>query len=130
MERFFVIVVSAAIGTAFFIWFSQAVKKQAMKDYILSHQWLLHPNSICYWRTAMAACGFMFYFFTSYQFIAIFIFTFSAILDGADGVVARGCDLGSKWGEWLDPLCDKLTYLPTLIGFAYIGIISIKLIWI
>jgi len=130
MERFFVIVISAAIGTAFFIWFSQAVKKQAMKNYILSHQWLLHPNSICYWRTAMAACGFMLYFFTSYQSIAIFIFTFSAILDGADGVVARGCNLGSKWGEWLDPLCDKLTYLPTLIGFAYIGIISIELIWI
>jgi len=130
MERFFVIVVSAAIGTAFFFWLSQAVKKQSMQDYILSHQWLLHPNAICYWRTAMAALGFFLYFFTSYQSIAIFIFTFAAILDGADGVVARGCNLSSLWGEWLDPMCDKLTYLPPLIGFAYAGIISIELVWI
>ena len=130
MERFLVIVVSAIIGTVFFLWFSQAVKKQSMQDYIMSHQWLLHPNSICYWRTIMSAGGFVIYFFTPYQSIAIFIFTFAAILDGADGVVARGCNLGSRWGEWLDPMCDKLTYLPPLIGFAYAGIISIKLVWI
>jgi len=129
MERLLIIIVSAAIGIFFFLWFSWAVKKQSMQKYIMSHQWLLHPNSICYWRTAMAAIGFILYFFTSYQAIAIFIFTFAAILDGADGVVARGCNLGSRLGEWLDPLCDKLTYLPALLGFAYIGIISVKLVW-
>jgi len=129
MERFWIIAVSAAIGVTFFIWFSQAVKKQYMQEYILSHLWLLHPNSICYWRTAMAGLGFILYFFTAYQSFAIFIFTFAAILDGADGVVARGCNLGSTWGEWLDPMCDKLTYLPALIGFAYGGILSIPLIW-
>ncbi len=129
MERAFVIAVSAAIGTAFFVWFSRAVKKKSMQDFIMSHLWLLHPNAICYWRTAMAAMGFVLYFLTPYQSIAIFIFTFAAILDGADGVVARGCDLGSPWGEWLDPMCDKLTYLPPLIGFAYADIISVKLVW-
>ena len=118
MERLLVILFSAAVGTAFYIWFSHAVnKKQSMGEYIMSHQWLLHPNSICYWRTAMAILGFILYFYTSYQSMAIFIFTFAAILDGADGVVARGCNLGSPWGEWLDPMCDKLTYLPPLIGF-------------
>ncbi len=130
MERFLVIVVSSIIGIGFFVWFSQAVKKQYMRDYIMSHQWLLHPNSICYWRTAMAFFGFFLYFFSTYQAIAIFIFTFAAILDGADGVVARGCNLGTRWGESLDPLCDKLTYLPPLIGFAYAGILSIKIVWL
>ncbi|MFH2060173.1 MAG: CDP-alcohol phosphatidyltransferase family protein [Pseudomonadota bacterium] len=130
MERFWVILVSAAIGTAFFVWFFRSVKKQFMQDYIKSHQWLLYPNAICYWRTVLAFIGFALYFLTSYQAIAIFVFTFAAILDGVDGVVARGCNLVSRWGEWLDPLCDKLTYLPPLIGFAYAGIISIKLIWI
>lgn len=129
MERFLVIALSAAIGTAFFIWFNKAVKKQYMQDYIMSHQWLLHPNAICYWRTALAVLGFVLYFLTVYQSLAIFIFTFAAILDGADGIVARGCDLGSEWGEWLDPMCDKLTYLPPLIGFAYTGILSINLVW-
>ena len=131
MEKFFVITISAAVGIGFFIWFSQAVnKKPSMREYIMSHQWLLHPNSICYWRTVMAILGSVLYFFTPYHIIAIFIFTFAAILDGADGVVARGCNLGSRWGEWLDPMCDKLTYLPPLIGFAYAGMLSIKLIWI
>lgn len=101
-----------------------------MNNYILSHQWLLHPNSICYWRTVMAILGFILYFYTHYQSAAIFIFTFAAILDGVDGVVARGCNLGSRWGEWLDPMCDKLTYLPPLFGFAYAGILSIELVWI
>ena len=131
MERFLVIAFSAAIGTGFYLWFSRAVKKKpAMREYIMSHQWLLHPNSICYWRTAMAIMGFLLYFYSPYQSLAIFIFTFAAILDGVDGVVARGCNLGSRWGEWLDPMCDKLTYLPPLIGFAYAGMLSLKLVWI
>jgi CDP-diacylglycerol--serine O-phosphatidyltransferase len=130
MERFFVILVSAAVGTAFYLWFSRAVKTQTMQAYVHSHLWLLHPNSICYWRTAMAVLGFGLYFFTGYQAAAIFIFTFAAILDGADGVVARQCNLGTVWGESLDPLCDKLTYLPPLIGFAYAGIIRLELVWI
>lgn len=129
MERLLVIAVSASIGTGFYYWFSQAIKTKQMQEFIFSHLWLLHPNAICYWRTAMALTGFVLYFFIGYQSFAIFIFTFAAILDGVDGVVARKCNLGSRWGEWLDPMCDKLTYLPPLIGFSYAGIISTKLIW-
>ena len=76
MERFLVILISAAIGTAFFIWFSRQVKKQSMQDYIMSHLWLLHPNSICYWRAVMAVFGFLLYFFSSWQSIAIFYIHF------------------------------------------------------
>lgn len=130
MERFWVIVFSAIAGTLFYIWFAQSVKKESMKTFIMNNLWLLHPNAICYWRTGMAIAAFVLYFYAGYESLAIFIFTFAAILDGADGVVARGCDLGSKWGEWLDPFCDKLTYLPPMVGFAYSGIIDIKLVWI
>ncbi|MGW8195113.1 MAG: CDP-alcohol phosphatidyltransferase family protein [Desulforhopalus sp.] len=100
-----------------------------MKEYILSHQWLLHPNAICYWRAGMAIVAYVLYFHLGFQSTAIFIFTFAAILDGVDGIVARQCDLTTEWGEWLDPMCDKLTYLPPLIGFAYSGIVSIQLVW-
>ncbi|MDD9302767.1 MAG: CDP-alcohol phosphatidyltransferase family protein [Desulfobacter sp.] len=130
MERLLLISASAALGTIFFIWFSQVVKKKYMQNFILSHLWLMHPNAICYWRTAMALLGFVLYFFTAYQAVAIFIFSFAAILDGADGVVARQLNLVSRLGEWLDPLCDKLTYLPPMIGFAYTGILSIDLVWV
>ena len=130
MERLLVISIAATIGTSFYYWFSRMVNRQSMRDYIQANHWLLHPNAICYWRAAMAVAAFFLYFTTQFQSIAILIFTFAAILDGVDGVVARACKLGTKWGEWLDPMCDKLTYLPPLIGFAYIGILSVKLVWI
>lgn len=129
MERLLIISVAGFIGTAFYIWFSRMMNRKSMHEYITSHLWLLHPNSICYWRTGMAIVGFFLYFFTTFQAVAIFIFTFAAILDGIDGIVARGCQLGTKWGEWLDPMCDKLTYLPPLLGFAYTGILSTNLVW-
>ena len=121
---------SAAVGTFFFYWFSLNIKKKYLQDFIHSHLWLLHPNAICYWRAAMAIAAFGLYFFTPFQVPAIIIFTFAAILDGIDGIVARQCNLGSSWGEWLDPMCDKLTYLPPLVGFGLKDIISIKLVLI
>ena len=130
MERLLVIALAATIGTSFYYWFSRMINKQSMRDYIQANHWLLHPNAICYWRAAMAVAAFFLYFTTNFESIAILIFTFAAILDGIDGVVARKCNLGTKWGEWLDPMCDKLTYLPPLIGFAYIGILSISLVWV
>lgn len=129
MERLLVIAASGALGTLFYFWFSTAVKQDYMKRFIMANHWLMHPNAICYWRTALAGVGFVLYFYSPFKSTAIFIFAFAAILDGADGVVARGCDLGSPWGEWLDPMCDKLTYLPPMIGFAYADILSVDLVW-
>ncbi|BHH85527.1 CDP-alcohol phosphatidyltransferase family protein [Desulforhopalus sp. 52FAK] len=130
MERFLVITASAGIGIAIYYFMAQMVKKQSMRDYIFANQWLLHPNAICYWRAAMAIVGYVLYFYAGMQSIAILIFTVAAILDGVDGVVARSCDMVTSWGEWLDPFCDKLTYLPPLIGFAYAGILTPKFVWI
>ena len=129
MERVLVIAASSALCTIFFFWFSMAVKREPMQKFVMGHLWLMHPNAICYWRTAMALLGLLLYFFTRFQAAAIFIFSFAAFLDGVDGMVARACDLGTTWGEWLDPFCDKLTYLPPMIGFAYAGIVSVKLVW-
>lgn len=130
MERIIVIILSVLFGVGFFVWFSRAINKKSFQKYIHENLWLLHPNSICYWRTGMAITALFFYFFAGLENVGIPLFTFAAILDGVDGVVARKCDLGSKLGEWLDPLCDKLTYLPPLIGFAYAGIISVTEVWI
>lgn len=129
MERLLTIAAAAAIGTGFYLWFSAMLRRPAFRQFIADHQWLLHPNSICYWRTAMALVGFVLYFSIGWQSIAIYIFTFAAILDGVDGIVARSCNMATKLGEWLDPLCDKLTYLPPLIAFAYLGIMSVELVW-
>ncbi len=130
MERLLIISFAALAGTCFYYWFSWVINKKSVQEFILSHLWLLHPNAICYWRVGLALIAYVLYFFSRYQEIAIIIFTFAAILDGIDGVVARKCNMVTEWGEWLDPLCDKLTYLPPLVGFAYAGIISTKLVWI
>jgi len=130
MERLGTIIIAASLGIGFFYWFSRIVQKESMQRYIMTHQWLLHPNAICYWRAAMAMVAYVLYFLLPFQTFAMFLFSFAAVLDGVDGVVARSCNLTSKWGEWLDPMCDKLTYLPPLIGFAYAGILSVKLVWI
>lgn len=130
MERITVIIFSVAFGLGFFVWFSRAINKATFQKYVHEHLWLLHPNAVCYWRAAMAVTALVLYFFAGFENVAIPLFTFAAILDGVDGIIARKCDLGSKLGEWLDPLCDKLTYLPPLIGFAYAGIISVTEVWI
>jgi len=130
MERFLVISAAGLLGTVFYYWFSWTVRKKSMQEFILAHLWLMHPNAICYWRAGMAIVAFAFYFFLGFQASAIAVFTFAAILDGVDGIVARNFDMVTEWGEWLDPMCDKLTYLPPMIGFAYGGILSIQLVWI
>ena len=130
MERVFIIALSATIGVAGFIWFSKAIKRPTLQNFVFSHQWLLHPNAICYWRTLAAFIALPLYFAVAWEALAIFIFTVAAILDGIDGIVARQCKLGSTWGEWLDPMCDKLTYLPPLIFFAYRDIISVPMVWL
>ena len=85
MQRLLVISFSAAVGTGFYYWFSRMIHKESMQEFINSHLWLLHPNAICYWRTAMALIGFVLYFFSGYQSFAIIIFTFAAISTGLTG---------------------------------------------
>jgi CDP-diacylglycerol--serine O-phosphatidyltransferase len=130
MQILFVIIASVLLSTILFFWFTRAVNRTSVQEFIHCHLWLLHPNAICYWRAAMAVIAFVLYFFLGHQVIAIPIFTFAAFLDGVDGIIARKCNLGTYLGEWLDPLCDKLTYLPPLLGFAYGGILSITLVWV
>ncbi len=129
MQRLLVIICAAAIALVFYYWCFRMVRRKSVQEYILTHQQILHPNAICYWRAAMAIIAYFLYFFSSFQTSAIILFSLAAVLDGVDGLVARNCNLVSTWGEWLDPMCDKLTYLPPLIGFAYTGILSSRLVW-
>lgn len=129
MQRLLVITCAAAIALVFYYWCFRMVRRKSVQEYILTHQQILHPNAICYWRAAMAIIAYFLYFFSSFQTSAIILFSLAAVLDGVDGLVARNCNLVSTWGEWLDPMCDKLTYLPPLIGFAYTGILSSRLVW-
>jgi CDP-diacylglycerol--serine O-phosphatidyltransferase len=62
--------------------------------------------------------------------LGILLFTISAVLDGVDGLVARKCDLVTKLGDQIDPFCDKLTYLPPMLFFAYEGRLNVETVWL
>jgi CDP-diacylglycerol--serine O-phosphatidyltransferase len=95
----------------------------------LGKSWYFHPNSICIWRVIIGLLSTVLYFVFEQHILAVFLFTFSAFLDGVDGLIARSCDLVTPFGEEIDPLCDKLTYLPPLVFFAYHGLLSIPAVY-
>ncbi len=128
MERFFVICAAIICGVGFYWWAGRAVKRPGAREFVMNHLWFCHPNAICYWRTAMALIALPVYFFFHLENLGIVIFTFAAVLDGVDGIVARNCDLVTTLGETLDPLCDKLTYLPPLLFFSLNGELSLSLV--
>jgi CDP-diacylglycerol--serine O-phosphatidyltransferase len=104
------------------------LKSERARGYIGGH-WYFHPNAICVWRVFIGLSGMMLYFVTRQHTWGILLFTFSAVLDGVDGLIARRCDLITPFGEEIDPLCDKLTYLPPMVFFAYQGLLDVTVIW-
>jgi CDP-diacylglycerol---serine O-phosphatidyltransferase len=93
-------------------------------------RWYYHPNSICIWRVLIGLTGTFLYFVAGQHTLGILLFTISAVLDGVDGLVARKCQLITPFGEQIDPLCDKLTYLPAMLFFAYEGRLSVEAVWV
>jgi CDP-diacylglycerol--serine O-phosphatidyltransferase len=77
-----------------------------------------HPNSISCLRVYLAGIGLAFYVI-GWQNVGIAIYIFASFGDAADGMVAKTCDLITEKGKWLDPLCDKITYLPPIIYFGW-----------
>jgi CDP-diacylglycerol---serine O-phosphatidyltransferase len=99
------------------------------KTYIGS-RWYYYPNAICIWRVFIGLAGTFLYFVTGQYTLGILLFTISAVLDGVDGLVARKCDLVTEFGEQIDPLCDKLTYLPPMLFFAAEGRLNVETVWV
>ncbi|MFO8091064.1 MAG: CDP-alcohol phosphatidyltransferase family protein [Desulfatiglandaceae bacterium] len=99
------------------------------KAYIGS-RWYYHPNAICIWRVFIGLAGTFLYFVSEQYTLGILLFTISAVLDGVDGLVARKCDLVTQFGEQIDPFCDKLTYLPPMLFFAYEGRLNVETVWL
>jgi len=112
-----------------YLGFQIALKSTRGRDYIGRH-WYYHPNAICAWRVFLGLSGTMLYFVAEQPTWGILLFTVSAVLDGVDGLIARRCDLITPFGEEIDPLCDKLTYLPPIVFFAYNGLLDMTAVWV
>ena len=101
-----------------YLGFVFALRRESVKTYF-SAQWYLHPNMVCAWRVVIGVAGMMLYFMSGYHFWGTLLFTISAVLDGVDGLIARSCGLVTPIGEEIDPLCDKLTYIPAMFFFSF-----------
>ena len=128
MDRSISIIISAAISLLIYLGFVFSLKNERARGFIGGH-WYFHPNAICVWRVFIGLSGMMLYFVARQYTWGILLFTISAVLDGVDGLIARRCDLVTPFGEEIDPLCDKLTYLPPMVFFAYQGRLDVAAIW-
>jgi CDP-diacylglycerol---serine O-phosphatidyltransferase len=128
MVRIISILTAVAISSLMYWGIVAALRRGRARQYVVDHP-ALHPNAICIWRVLIGLVGMLLYFVLGHQFWGILLFTVSAFLDGVDGLVARSCDLVTGFGEEIDPLCDKLTYLPPMGFFAYQGLIPVAAFW-
>ncbi|MFC1532856.1 CDP-alcohol phosphatidyltransferase family protein [Thermodesulfobacteriota bacterium] len=129
MDRAISIIIALLISLLMYLGFVFVLKSRKGRDYIGS-RWYYHPNAICVWRVFIGLPGTLLYSVAGQHTWGILLFTISAVLDGVDGLIARRCDQITPLGEELDPLCDKLTYLPPIIFFAYRGLMNVPAVYV
>ena len=57
----------------------------------------------------------------SYKLTGTILFTLAAATDWYDGYIARKLNIVSRWGQFMDPLADKILISSALIVFASLG---------
>lgn len=55
------------------------------------------------------------------KLIGTIIFTIAAATDWYDGYIARKMNVITRWGQFMDPLADKILISSALFTFAYLG---------
>lgn len=97
-------------------WF---LRKPEQVAWVRNHAWL-HPNAISRARYPMGIISVILLHF-GFPRTCFLFFTFWMITDITDGDIARKCDLHTEEGETIDPLSDKLMYIPLMIYLAWSG---------
>jgi len=83
------------------------------------------PNQLTLFRILLTP---LFYYLiiqpdSSFKVAAASIFFIASITDWYDGYFARRFNLISRWGQFMDPLADKILVSTALIAFAYLDYI-------
>ncbi len=129
MDNAISIIIALCGSLVVYFGFAAALRNERNRRFV-SSRWYLRPNAICTWRVFIGFAGILLYFVARQYFWGILLFTFSAFLDGVDGVIARKCELTTPFGEEFDPFCDKLTYLPAMYFFARQGLLDMAGLWV
>jgi CDP-diacylglycerol--glycerol-3-phosphate 3-phosphatidyltransferase len=83
------------------------------------------PNQLTILRIILTPI-FLYFFLQNtveYKLIGTIIFLFAAATDWYDGYVARKFNVITRWGQFMDPLADKILISAALCVFAYLGYI-------
>ncbi len=78
-----------------------------------THSFYNLPNYLTLLRLPLAA---LVWLFPSRSKHVLGVMLFAGFTDVLDGWVARKLKLKNSYGKWLDPLCDKIFVLSTLIA--------------
>lgn len=79
------------------------------------------PNALTIGRIILAPVVLAFLLFADSlggRLVALALFVIAAISDYLDGKLARKLNVGSRLGQFLDPLADKILVIGTFIGLA------------
>lgn len=88
------------------------------------------PNIITYFRIIVVPI-FLFLYFSDNDIlisISIVLYFFGAISDYFDGLVARKFNSSSKFGQFIDPLADKIIVVAALIAFIILDIVPMWMV--
>jgi len=83
------------------------------------------PNQLTILRILLTPL-FIYYFpkeIASHKLIGTIIFFIAAATDWYDGYIARKLNIVSRWGQFMDPLADKILLSSALYILAYLNII-------
>ncbi|MBI5475741.1 MAG: CDP-alcohol phosphatidyltransferase family protein [Ignavibacteriales bacterium] len=61
--------------------------------------------------------------------IALLVYIVAALTDWYDGWVARRYGYVSRWGQFFDPLADKILSLSALFAFVHLNLIDGWMVW-
>jgi CDP-diacylglycerol--glycerol-3-phosphate 3-phosphatidyltransferase len=90
------------------------------------------PNSLTIFRIILTPV-FVILLFAESSFlkqISLVVYIVAALTDWYDGWVARRYGYVSRWGQFLDPLADKILALAALFSFVYLNLIDGWMVWI
>jgi CDP-diacylglycerol---glycerol-3-phosphate 3-phosphatidyltransferase len=86
-------------------------------------EWLNVPNALTFLRALLVPVIFVLLAVDTRtaQWWAFGIFVFAALTDTVDGWVARRWHGVTRWGQFADPIADKLLVIGTLVAIAWHG---------
>ena len=90
------------------------------------------PNQLTILRIILTPV-FLYYFLNGTpkdQLIASIVYILASITDWYDGWYARRFGVITRWGQFMDPLADKLLVSSALIVFAYLGFVKWWMVWV